>query len=147
MLRGHDADDDPGVAESCSQVVAGGNGVRDVAAGKEFIVDAILGDRFGDNGCVRPEAYAVSPLAAEHDGETRAPGSRADYCDLAHACLDPKRFSVPARRRRMFAECFTTMSTDAVAIMRRATGALPYSCRNNARLGKAATAAMDPRET
>src|ERR1700722_1773965 len=146
MLRGHDADDDSGVAKSNSQIAAGGDGFRDAPAGKKFLVNAILDNRFGDNGFVSPEAHAVRAFAAEHDGDASAPRSRADYGDLAHAGLDPNRFSVPDNRRRIFAECFTTMSTDAVAIRRRATGALPYSWRSNARLGKAATAAMDPRE-
>ncbi len=85
------------------QIVAGGDGFGDEAAGEKSLVDVLLRDRFADVGFVRPQAYAVRAFASEDDGEAGAPGASADDGDLAHACFDPKRFSVPASKRRMLA--------------------------------------------
>ncbi len=135
------------VAESCCQIVAGGDGSGMRRPGRNLLVDALLRDRFADVGFMRPQAYAVRAFAAEHDGDAGAPRASADDCDLAHACFDPKRFSVPASRRRMLAWCRRMMSTDASAINTSARGRLPYSCRTSAILGKAATATIEPRDT
>src|ERR1700758_3482692 len=125
MLGRHYAHDDLRAFKGGGEIIAGRDGVGDGAARKKFFVEPLLHDRLADVGLMGPEANAVRPFASEHNGNACAPRSGADNGDLTHACFDPKRFSVPARRRRRLAWCLTMMSTEAVAINTRATALWP----------------------
>src|ERR1700730_1139385 len=97
---------------------------------------------------MRPQPDLMRACAPEDNREAGAPCASTDDGDLAHSVLRvPKRLSVPASRRRMFALCLTMISTDVNDINTSATGTLPYSWRTNVILEKAAAAAIDPRET
>jgi len=96
---------------------------------------------------VRPQPDAVRPFAPEHDRDSRSHAPAPMMAISLMRASIPNRFSLPVSRRRIFAECLMTISTEAIAINTQATGALPYSCNTSAKLGKAATAAIDPKET
>src|SRR5258707_576262 len=97
MLRRHGADHNLSATESRGQVAAGGYGVGDAAAGKKFLVDPSLRDRFADVGFVRPQTYAVRAFAAEHDGDPGAPRAPADDCDITHVDSSYLRLSSQSR--------------------------------------------------
>ena len=98
MLRRHHAHYDLRSAKRFAKIVAHGHRLRNRAAGKKFLVHPLFHDRFTDVGFVRPQAYVVSAFASQNNGNSGTPRSRADDGDLAHVCLDPKRFSVPASK-------------------------------------------------
>src|ERR1700738_3384214 len=83
-------------------------------AGQVGVVLAMQCDGFRHRGAVRPERDRVVAASGERDGECGAPSAASDDGDAtqAAAAFDlPKRYSVPAINRRMFAWCFRiTMS-------------------------------------
>src|SRR5271170_2149295 len=150
MLRRHDADYDLRATQSLGEIVGGGYRIRDGAAGKKLLIDVPLRDRFADVGFMGPQADAVRAFASEHDGEAGAPRASADDCDLAHfSPWLPKRFSVPANRRRMFSWCLAITSADAIAIGRSVKEPSLPRCRNEsqANIGRLTAAAIDASDT
>src|SRR5271166_1581256 len=106
MLGGHYADDDLRAIESRGEIVAGGYGVWDAGAGKEFLVDPLLRNRLADFGLVSPQAHfmrgRVRALASQHDGDPGAPRATSDDGDLTHASLLIRACSCRPRSNAVF---------------------------------------------
>src|SRR5260221_4095510 len=118
MMRRHHADDNFRSRECVLKIIRYRNRFRNAAIGQEESIDAGFLNARADFGFARPEPHLVLSAAAGDDGQRCPPRTRANDGDFAQACFSmvwsffaPKRFSVPASRRRMFWLCFKTTST------------------------------------
>src|ERR1700704_1250594 len=109
MLRWRDAEEDVGFEDGAGEVGGDLDVDGEGEAGKVVKIFSGVGELLGECGGVGPEAELVAAAACEGEGERSAPGSGAQDGDAAHAAAFflPKRLSLPARRRRMFAWCLT----------------------------------------
>src|SRR6266851_10127641 len=109
VLRRRDTEEDVGFEDGAWEVGGDLDVDGEGEAGEVVKVFACVGELLGECGGVGPEAELVPAAACEREGERGAPGSGAKDRDSAHAAAFflPKRFSVPARRRRMFSWCLT----------------------------------------
>ena len=115
VVRRHDADDDLGAAQRVFEAVGGDDGSRDRAVGEKQFVDMARVDAFADFGFMRPETHVVATATAEDDGDGGSPRSGTNDGNAAQAAPDfppPKRFSLPAIRRRMLSLWRTMMSRE-----------------------------------
>src|SRR5689334_25382606 len=104
-MRRHNADYELGIAQRFFQIVGSGDAEWNRQIRQKELIYATLRDGLANVFFISPERYVVSALASEDNGECSSPSASANDSNLAHALapfLLPKRFSVPARRRRMF---------------------------------------------
>ena len=82
-------------------------------AGKVGKIFADVVQLLGQRRRVRPQHDLVAAAPRQRERQRRAPGARSENRDPAHAATlrEPKRFSVPASRRRMFWWCLTMISS------------------------------------
>ena len=119
MVRRHDTDDDFGAAQCVFEAVGGDNGSGDGAIGEKQFVDLARVDAFADFRFMRPKTHIVATSTAEDDGDGGSPGSSTNNGNAAQAAPDfppPKRFSLPAIRRRILSLCRTMMSREEAEI-------------------------------
>src|SRR5271166_6889984 len=128
MMRRHHTNHNAGADDGFLKYAGWTHRFWQTTAGKEFLVDALSRDRFGDFFFVSPEAHAMRALTSQDNGERCAPGTCAEDGDLAHVLFAPKRLSVPASKRRMFSWCLAIMSREVALIKPRAIGVLPQEC-------------------
>src|SRR5271163_1992883 len=122
MLRRHRAHYDSGAVKCLREIVARCYAGGDLLAGEKFLVYALLRNGVANFFFVHPESNLMGVFASQNDRKGRTPSARTDDCDVTHARFGPRRISVPARSRRIFARCLTRMSKEASDIRARPVG-------------------------
>ena len=84
VMRRHDADHDRGLVQRFGEIVGGTNRGGNRVAGKKQLVDVAGVDAVTNFRLMRPQSDVVGPLASQHDGNGRAPGSGSDDGNFAH---------------------------------------------------------------
>src|SRR5579872_1430343 len=102
MMRRHNADNNLGFPDGL--LIAGSrmSGFGNGTARKKSVIHAPFPNRFANFFLMRPELHLMRSFAPQRDAKRRAPCSRADDGNLAHARFDPRRLSVPAKIRLIF---------------------------------------------
>ncbi len=149
VMRRHDAYDNLRAMQRLLEAVGGANRFRYRVARQRIGRSRDGRGRSRTPRAREPTTAPVRLLAAQHNGDCRAPRARANDCDFAHqqALFHRQRFSVPAIRRRMLSLCRTMISNDDAAISSKIgkvvrSAGLSHHTSN----GKAAAATMLPNE-
>src|SRR5258707_5140122 len=118
MMRGHHADDNLRSRERVLKIIRYRDRLRNAAIREEESIDTGLLNARADFVFTRPEPHLVLAATAGDNGQRCSPRARANDRYFTQASFSivwsffvPRRFSVPASRRRMFWLCFKTTST------------------------------------
>src|SRR5215467_3527924 len=150
MVGRHNTDDDLCVAQGFRQAICGFNCVRNRAAGEKQLVDVMGIDALANLGFVCPDANMMSAVTSEDDSDGSTPSSCSNDGNATHAALvfpPPRRFSLPAMRRRMLSLWRMMINRDEADMRAKTVGLRVSGLSHQAAMGKTAEPTILPKET